>query len=181
MVACGHEPSRHTVRFWAMGREAEVVAGLVRDFEKEYPQIRVDLQNIPMTAAHEKLLTAFAANNLPDVCQLGNTWLSEFALLDTLEPLQPYVAKSKVVMPADYFPGVWDTNIVAGILYGVPWYVDTRLLFYRKDILAAAGYRAPLTSWTDWERAMAAIKRHVGPDRYAILMPLNEFEQQLSL
>ncbi|MFP3345189.1 hypothetical protein R0J87_22175, partial [Halomonas sp. SIMBA_159] len=28
--------------------------------------------------------------------------------------------------------------------------------------------------------AMAAVKRHVGPDRYAILMPLNEFEQQLS-
>ncbi|EWS77914.1 ABC transporter substrate-binding protein [Xylella taiwanensis] len=181
MVACGHEPSRHTVRFWAMGREAEVVAGLVRDFEKEYPEIRVDLQSIPMTAAHEKLLTAFAANSLPDVCQLGNTWLSEFALLDTLEPLQPYVAKSNVVMPADYFPGVWDTNIVADILYGVPWYVDTRLLFYRKDILAAAGYSGPLTSWADWERAMAAIKRHVGPDRYAILMPLNEFEQQLSL
>lgn len=164
-----------------MGREAEVVAGLVRDFEKEYPEIRVDLQSIPMTAAHEKLLTAFAANSLPDVCQLGNTWLSEFALLDTLEPLQPYVAKSNVVMPADYFPGVWDTNIVADILYGVPWYVDTRLLFYRKDILAAAGYSGPLTSWADWERAMAAIKRHVGPDRYAILMPLNEFEQQLSL
>ncbi|HHW4678807.1 MAG TPA: sugar ABC transporter substrate-binding protein [Xylella sp.] len=181
MAACGHEPSTHTVRFWAMGREAEVVAGLVHDFEKEYPEIHVDLQNIPMSASHEKLLTAFAANNLPDVCQLGNTWLPEFALLDALEPLQPYVARSTVVMPADYFSGVWDTNIVAGILYGVPWYVDTRLLFYRKDILAAAGYSEPLRTWADWERAMAAIKRYVGPERYAILMPLNEFEQQLSL
>ncbi|TNW22938.1 extracellular solute-binding protein [Xylella fastidiosa subsp. pauca] len=181
MVACGHESSRHTVRFWAMGREAEVVAALVRDFEKEYPGIHVELQNIPMSAAHEKLLTAFAADRLPDVCQLGNTWLPEFALLDALEPLQPYVSTSKVVMSADYFPGVWETNVVAGRLYGVPWYVDTRLLFYRKDILEVAGYRAPLTTWADWERAMAAIKRYVGADRYAILMPLNEFEQQLSL
>lgn len=102
-----------------MGREAEVVAGLVRDFEKEYPEIRVDLQSIPMTAAHEKLLTAFAANSLPDVCQLGNTWLSEFALLDTLEPLQPYVAKSNVVMPADYF-----------LAFGIPTSLLTSFMGY---------------------------------------------------
>lgn len=169
-----------TVRFWAMGKEAEVVTELVADFEKRNPSIRVEVQNIPMTAAHEKLLTAFAADGLPDVCQLGNTWLPEFALLDTLEPLQPYVGRSTVVAPADYFPGVWDTNVVDGTLYGVPWYVDTRLLFYRKDLLRQAGYDAMPSTWAGMQQAMAAIKRHVGPDRYAILMPLNEFEQQLS-
>ncbi|PPU75208.1 sugar ABC transporter substrate-binding protein [Xanthomonas sp. NCPPB 1638] len=169
-----------TVRFWAMGKEAEVVTELVADFEKRNPSIRVEVQNIPMTAAHEKLLTAFAADGLPDVCQLGNTWLPEFALLDTLAPLQPYVARSTVVTPADYFPGVWDTNVVDGTLYGVPWYVDTRLLFYRKDLLRQAGYSQMPKTWAEMQQVMAAIKRHVGPDRYAILMPLNEFEQQLS-
>lgn len=169
-----------TLRFWAMGKEAEVVAELVADFEKQNPTIHVDVQNIPMTAAHEKLLTAFAADGLPDVCQLGNTWLPEFALLDTLEPMQPYVARSKIVDPADYFPGVWDTNLVDGTLYGVPWYVDTRLLFYRKDLLREAGYNQVPKTWAEMEQVMAAIKRKVGPDRYAILMPLNEFEQQLS-
>ncbi|CEI06695.1 sugar ABC transporter substrate-binding protein [Xanthomonas citri] len=174
------DPGKTTVRFWAMGKEAEVVAELVADFEKQNPTIHVDVQNIPMTAAHEKLLTAFAADGLPDVCQLGNTWLPEFALLDTLEPMQPYVARSKIVDPADYFPGVWDTNLVDGTLYGVPWYVDTRLLFYRKDLLREAGYSQMPKTWAEMEQVMAAIKRKVGPDRYAILMPLNEFEQQLS-
>ncbi|TQT22533.1 sugar ABC transporter substrate-binding protein, partial [Xanthomonas perforans] len=174
------DPGKTTVRFWAMGKEAEVVAELVADFEKQNPTIHVDVQNIPMTAAHEKLLTAFAADGLPDVCQLGNTWLPEFALLDTLEPMQPYVARSSVVDPADYFPGVWDTNLVDGTLYGVPWYVDTRLLFYRKDLLREAGYSEMPKTWAEMEQVMAAIKRKVGPDRYAILMPLNEFEQQLS-
>ncbi len=180
LAGCARAPQGETVRFWAMGREAEVVTELVADFEKENPGIHVDVQNIPMTAAHEKLLTAFAADGLPDVCQLGNTWLPEFAMLDALEPLQPYVERSKVVDPADYFPGVWDTNVVDGTLYGVPWYVDTRLLFYRKDLLAESGVtRAPQT-WAEFEQAMAAVKRHVGPQRYAIMMPLNEFEQQLS-
>ena len=180
LAGCSRAPQGETVRFWAMGREAEVVADLVADFEKENPGIHVDVQNIPMTAAHEKLLTAFAADGLPDVCQLGNTWLPEFATLDALEPLQPFVERSQVVDPSDYFTGVWDTNIVDEKLYGVPWYVDTRLLFYRKDLLAEAGVKQVPQTWAEFEQAMAAVKRHVGPDRYAILMPLNEFEQQLS-
>jgi len=179
-AGCGRDDGREPVRFWAMGREAEVVAELVPDFERENPGIRVEIQQIPWTAAHEKLLTAFAADALPDVCQLGNTWIPEFATLGTLEPLQPYVDASAVVDQADYFPGIWDTSVVDGRLVGVPWYVDTRLLFYRKDLLRQAGFDAPPRDWAEWERAMAAIKRQAGADRYAILMPLNEFEQQLS-
>ena len=52
------------------------------------------VQQIPWTAAHEKLLTAFAGDATPDVCQLGNTWIPEFAALDALEPLDDRVATS---------------------------------------------------------------------------------------
>jgi multiple sugar transport system substrate-binding protein len=162
-----------------MGREAEVVAELIPEFERE-TGIDVEIQQIPWTAAHEKLLTAFAAQALPDVCQLGNTWLPEFAALGVLEPLQPFVDASSVVDPDDFFPGIWDTSVIDGQLLGIPWYVDTRLLFYRKDLLREAGVQRPPRTWAEWEQAMAAVKAHVGPDRYAILMPLNEFEQQLS-
>lgn len=179
-AGCARDDEATTLRFWAMGREAEVVAELLQDFERENPGIRVDLQQIPWTAAHEKLLTAFAADGLPDLCQLGNTWIAEFATLDALEPLQSRVDASVVVVQDDYFPGIWATNVVDGTLYGVPWYVDTRLLFYRKDLLAQAGFDAPPTSWAEWERAMAAIVRNSGPGRYAVLMPINEFEPQLS-
>ena len=179
-AGCARDDGKTTIRFWAMGREAEVVAELVEEFEREHPGIRVDLQQIPWTAAHEKLLTAFAADGLPDICQLGNTWIAEFATLDALEPLQPRVDDSVVVEQDDYFPGIWATNVVDGVLYGVPWYVDTRLLFYRKDLLAQAGFDAPPATWAEWERAMVAIVRNGGPGRYAVLMPINEFEPQLS-
>lgn len=181
LAACARDDGTTTIRFWAMGKEAEVVAELVHDFEREHPGIRVEVQAIPMTAAHEKLLTAWAADGLPDICQLGNTWIPEFATLGALEPLQARVDASPAVDQGDYFEGIWDTSVVDGQLLGVPWYVDTRLLFYRKDILAEAGFDTPPTTWPEWERAMAAIKRNVGPDRYAILLPVNEFEQQLSL
>ncbi|RRN80292.1 extracellular solute-binding protein [Pseudoxanthomonas sp. SGD-10] len=180
LAGCGGDPAAQPVRFWAMGREAEVVSVLVEEFERE-SGIEVEIQQIPWTAAHEKLLTAFAADAMPDVCQLGNTWIPEFAQLGALQPLQARVDASASIEPADYFPGIWDTAVVDGQLVGVPWYVDTRLLFYRKDLLREAGVGQLPRTWAEWEQAMAAVKRHLGPGRHAILMPLNEFEQQLSL
>lgn len=175
------QDKRETVTFWVMGREAEVVTGLVADFERENPGIDVDVQHIPWTAAHEKLLTAFAADALPDLCQLGNSWVPEFAALGALQPLQTFIDGSATVQPRDYFPGIWATGNIDGVQVGMPWYVDTRLLFYRKDILRDAGVDVPIRTWDEWKAAMAKVKAHVGPDRYAILLPLNEFEQLVSL
>jgi multiple sugar transport system substrate-binding protein len=182
VTSCTAPPARETViELWAMGREGEVVTELVPEFERTHPGIRVKVQQLPWTAAHEKLLTAFVGDATPDVAQLGNTWIPEFAALGALEPLGPTVAASDVVREDDYFPGIWDTNRVDGTLYGVPWYIDTRLLFYRRDILAAAGFAAPPRSWAEWMEMLVAIKAHVGPERYAILLPLNEFDPLLAL
>ncbi len=164
-----------------MGREGEVVSTLMPEFERAHPGIRVKVQQLPWTAAHQKLLTAFAGDATPDVCQLGNTWVPELVALNALEPLDRYLSASPVVEAADYFAGIWDTNRIDGKLYGVPWYVDTRLLFYRRDLLGQAGFSAPPRSWSEWTQALAAITAARHPDRFAILLPLNEVEPLLAL
>src|SRR5215468_6683497 len=125
-TACGM-PNRDStvIRFWAMGREGEVVTQLLPDFERAHPGVRVEVQQLPWTAAHEKLLTAFAGDSTPDVCQLGNTWVPEFVALHALEPLGERIRNSPAIDPRDYFSGIWDTNVIDGKLYGVPWYIDT--------------------------------------------------------
>ncbi len=181
-VACGRRASDVTViTFWTIGREGEVVGELLRDFERQHPNIRVEAQQMPLTAAHEKLLTAFAGDALPDIGQLGNTWIPELATLGALEPLQPYVDESRAVPKDDYFAGIWDTNVIDGKLHGVPWYVDTRLLFYRSDLLAKAGFPNPPRDWDEWKRALAAVKANAGSGNYSIFLPLNEFEPLLNL
>lgn len=170
----------NVVRFWAMGREGEVVTQLLPEFERTHPGIRVEVQQLPWSAAHEKLLTAFAGEATPDLAQLGNTWIAEFVALTALAPLDARAATS-TVDARDYFPGIWDTNRVGGRLYGVPWYVDTRLLFYRRDLLAQAGYTAPPRSWPEWTAMLDAIKQQAGPDRYGIVLPVNEFEPLVAL
>lgn len=167
--------TRTTLRFWGMGREGEVVQELVAEFEREHPDVHVVVQQIPWSAAHEKLLTGFVGRSTPDVGQLGNTWVSEFSALHAIEPLRSYVASSRTLDSAAYFAGIWDTNVIDGELYGIPWYVDTRVLFYRRDLLARAGYPTMPQRWDEWHKAMEAVKRVAGPGNFAILLPTNEW------
>jgi multiple sugar transport system substrate-binding protein len=180
-TGCSRNSDSNQLTFWSVGREADRIGTLFKEFERRNPSIRVKLEKLPWTAAHQKLLTAFAGNSLPDVFQLGNTWIPEFAALGALAPLDALITQSSVVDSKDYFPGIWDTNVIDGKLLGLPWYVDTRLLFYRKDLLAQAGFSAPPVTWQEWTVMMRAIKQNVGASRYAIILPLNEFEPLLNL
>lgn len=175
------QEERTVVRFWVMGYEGEIVAKLLPEFERQHPDIRVDLQIVPWLSAHEKLLTAFAGESLPDVSPIGNTWIPEFAALDALEPLDDEIAATPGFDQADFFPGVWDTGVIEGRAYAVPWYVETRLPFYRRDMLAKAGVKTLPASWNEWRVAMREVKQVAGQGNYAILLPLNEFEPLLSL
>ena len=181
LLAAGCRGRRHddvaTVRFWGFGREGEEVRALVPEFERQNPRIRVEVQQIPFTAAHEKLLTAYVGRSTPDVSQMGNTWIAELAALGALEPLDARLAAAGAIPRGDYFPGVWDSNVVDGKTWGVPWYVDTRVLFYRADLVAATGLPWPPRSWDEWLAVMERIKQDGGPDHYAILLPIDEWAQ----
>jgi multiple sugar transport system substrate-binding protein len=172
--------NKTTLRIWAMGAEGEVLSKLVPGFEKEYPNIHVEVQQIPWTAAHEKLLTAYVGEATPDIAMLGNTWVPEFVALNSLEPLDGFVSRSGEVRRDDFFPGIWKTNVVNGKTYGIPWYVDTRLIFYRTDILAKAGYKAFPTTWATWLDAMKKIKSQMAPNQFPMLMPTNEWPQPVN-
>lgn len=169
-----------TIRMWAMGREGEVVGELVKEFEAAHPGIRVHVQQIPWSAAHEKLLTSHVGGSLPDVGQLGNSWISEFGTLKAVEPLDPWLAEGGFGRE-QYFGGIYDTNVLDGVTYGLPWYVDTRLLFYRKDLLARAGYAAMPTDWASWKECLRAVAKRGGAKHYGIFLPTNEWMQPVVL
>ena len=182
-AGCGRRADPHgPLDFWAMGREAEVVGALLPAFRARHPGIEVRIQQLPWTAAHEKLLTAYAGGALPDLCQLGNTWIPEFAALDAIEPLDARIHAAGIPLD-DYYAGVLDTNRMPGAsaahapqLRGLPWYVDTRLLFYRSDLLRDAGIAQAPRSWAEWRAAMVAIRDRGGAGHYGALLPLNEPE-----
>jgi len=171
--ACGSS-SNHELKFWAMGTEGEVLKQLVPEFERRNPGIKVKIQMIPWTAAQEKLITAYASGNTPDACQLGNTWIPQFAVLNAIEDLNPLLKSSNTIKKVNYFDGIWDTNVLDNSVYGIPWYIDTRVLFYRTDVLQEAGYSHPPKTWEELYDVCKKIKK-LHPTEYPIYIPVNEW------
>ena len=177
LAACARAESGTRLVIWGLGREGEVLRELVPDFERAHPGVRVEVQQIPWTAAHEKLLTSFVGRSSPDVAQLGNTWIPEFHAIGALLPLDARVAASHSVSREDYFAGIWDTNVLGGETWGVPWYVDTRVLFYRSDLLRDAGYTEMPHHWSEWKTALRAMRARFGPNQWPMLLPSDEWVQ----
>ena len=180
-AGCGPRTDDGTVTlgFWGLGREGEVVGEMVPELERLHPELRVDAQQIPWSAAHEKLLTAFVGDAAPDLAQVGNTWIPELAAIGAIEPLDPYLRGSRVP-EADYFPGIWDTNVVDGHVWGIPWYVDTRLLYYRTDLLAEVGYPEMPRTWSGWFEAMRRLEARAGENGFALLLPTDEWQPPIA-
>jgi multiple sugar transport system substrate-binding protein len=176
-LACSRGEPGTVVEFWALGREGEHVRALVPAFEARHPGVTVRVQQIPWSAAHEKLLTAFVGDALPDVIQLGNTWIPEFAALGALAPLGPWLARTPALDATDFFPGVLDAAVIDGATLAVPWYADTRLLFYRSDWFAAGVPGA----WPAWLAEAERVQARLGPGQHALLLPLGEWEVPVAL
>ncbi len=171
--------STRVLNVWAMGEEGLRIAVMARKFEAENPGVKVVTQAVPWDAAHEKLLTAVVGDLPPDVSQMGTTWMAEFATLKTLEPLEPYIEKSNTVKKEKFFEGSWNTNVVNNQVFGVPWYVDTRVLFYRKDLLSEVGFnRAPQT-WDELKQVSKLLIQDTNKDgkidRYGITLPVRDW------
>jgi len=162
---------------WAMGNEAAALPRLVETMRRAPGAPRVTVQPLPWSAAHQKLLTGFAGGSLPAIGQVGNSWIAEMA---TIGAIAPVPAKMQGLL-ADQFAAVVDTNRIGDEVWAVPWYVDTRLQFYRTDMLARAGHDAPPLEWAGWKRMLHDVKRVAGDGNYALWLPLNEFEQLLTI
>ncbi len=133
-----------TIDIWAMGTEGEMLGDFVADFEKDNPDADVKVTAVPWEAAHDKLSNAIAAGETPDVSLIGTTWMGEFAEAGGLEP-----TPEGLVDEADFFEGAWGSTVVGDTSYGVPWYVETRVLYYRKDLAEKAGWSEAPTSWDE--------------------------------
>ena len=150
-----------TITVWAMGAEGEKLPALAKEFETANPGAKVNVTAIPWDAAYQKFTTAITAGTTPDAAMVGTTWMGEFAGNDALDPTPPSIDKSA------FFEGAQKTTEVNGTSFGVPWYVETRLVYYRTDLAKKAGITTPPTDW-EGLKAMAKAMQDKAGAKYGI-------------
>ncbi len=158
------KPATGTINVWAMGTEGDKLQSFVKGFEDANPDAKVKVTPVPWEAAHDKLANAIAAGKTPDVSLIGTTWMGEFAKAGGLDPTPKGLVDQK-----DFFPGAWGSTVVGDTSYGVPWYVETRVLYYRKDLAAKAGWNKPPTSWDELKQFTTDMQKKAG-DKYGIYL-----------
>lgn len=160
--AIGDGDATGTVTMWAMGAEGEALPDFVKTFEDANPGVTVEVTAIPWDAAYSKFQTAIAGGNTPDIAMVGSTWMADFA--DAFQTVPTDLDTSGA------FPGALDSTEVGDRAAGVPWYVDTRVLYYRTDIAAAAGWTTAPGTWDELKQMAADLQSKGGAD-YGIRLP----------
>lgn len=163
-------PATGDLTVWAMGAEGEKASTLADAFMEENPDVNVTVTPVPWDVAHDKLLTAVAGQQTPDVSQMGTTFMGEFAETGALDEVPASFD------PGAFFDGAWETNVVDGQTYGVPWYIETRLLYYRSDIAEKAGITEAPQTW-DELKAMAEAMQSEGGAEYGIALGPNNWQE----
>ncbi|MGF0538908.1 extracellular solute-binding protein [Agrobacterium sp. ES01] len=134
--------------------EADVRA-MTDQFQKENPDVKVNLEFVPYEGLHDKTVLAQGSGGGYDVVLFDVIWPAEYAannvLLDVSDRITPE-------MNDGVLPGAWTTVDYDGKKYGMPWILDTKYLFYNKEILEKAGIATPPKTWAELSEQAKLIK-----------------------
>lgn len=136
------------ISFWQFWSE-DWMKPVIMEFEKENPDIQVVLERLTWSDGQNKILTAMAANQAPDVIEIGSTWVAGFSNDGGLKEIQPKGLLQKL--------SNWQPAYYKGKYYAIPWTLSTQAMFYNKKLLQQAGFSEPPTNWKELLQQSQAI------------------------
>jgi multiple sugar transport system substrate-binding protein len=152
--ACTPEKREEEIVFWQFS-PAERIQPLLARFESEYPGVKVRMEQLTWDSGQEKIAAAVASGNVPDLCELGSTWMPRFIASGSLADWTGEASELRGAMR-----GV-ELCESGGRTFGLPWVLGTRALFYNKTLFARAGLDSttPPETWAELANAAAAIQK----------------------
>ncbi len=156
LSAPAHAQTKINALFMAQAAYSEAdVRAMTESFTKANPDISVNLEFVPYEGLHDKTVLAQGSGGGYDVVLFDVIWPAEYAtnkvLLDVSDKITPE-------MKSGVLPGAWTTVEYEGKRYGLPWILDTKYLFYNKEILQKAGIANPPKTWAELSEQAKIIK-----------------------
>ncbi|MEO3801708.1 extracellular solute-binding protein [Nonomuraea sp. B1E8] len=165
------DPSKITgeLTWWDTTRpdsEGPTFQALIKEFEAQYPGVKVKYVNVPSDQAQNQFQTAAqAGTGAPDVIRSEVAWTPQFASLGYLQPLDGTRA---VEDESDFLPGPLSSTKYTGKTYAVPQVTDTLALIYNKRLLKEAGHEEPPTTIAELKQAALDVKDKTDADGLAL-------------
>ncbi len=156
--AAAQEPVK--LRFWDMiwgpPQYIDAAKGLVDEFNTTHPGVQVEYRSVPWNNWYQTFLTAIGSGTAPDISTGAGYQAVQFYDQGAIRPLDDVIADLKTTGDFDDFqPGTIDTLRYDNHYVALPWGIDIRVWYYRKDLLQAAGQKVP-TTWAEFEKVAKA-------------------------
>lgn len=147
-----------TIKFstWGSSSEMAILKPIISDFERQNPNIKIDLVHIPQDY-FQKIHLLFASNLAPDVVFINNLNLPIYT--SRLEPLN----YNKNI----YYKESIDALSYKGKTYAVPRDVSNLVIYYNKDLFDKYNVPYPKTNWT-MENLLSTAKNLTSKNTFGI-------------
>lgn len=148
-------------QFWTDPSIKPTISGMVEEFERQNPDIKVKLTDLTWANGHEKIVISLASGTGPDVVELGSDWIAQFAEAGQLVDLTDHVSGSRLD-----FQG-WSMATYNERVYAKPWILGTRVVYYNRYLFNRAGFDGDFVpvSWIEFNDAITKIN-DLGDDIY---------------
>jgi len=144
-----------TIEFWHEYSESngqiEVLEGLIAQFEDANPDVNVEPVYMEWSALHDNVVAGATTGSLPDVLRGDIAFIPQFEDLDVLVDMSAISDYSNVA--ATLLETANSTAKMGDAFYGIASNTNTKILYYNKSMLDAAGVDVPVTQEEMWETA----------------------------
>lgn len=151
-----------TVTMWSFplsADDAALFAPIVEAFNAEYPNVTIDIQYLPWNGRYEKMLTAIAGGEAPNVVYLNDFQVPLFAATDNLVPISEVYTQEE--LDAMYTEGSLGALSYDGTLYALPILQNSLGYLYNVDLFVEAGLdpENPPQTWDEMKDAIAKLTK----------------------
>jgi N,N'-diacetylchitobiose transport system substrate-binding protein len=130
-------------------------------FKQQHPGVEINIQYQDWNSLLSKFDAALAANDAPDVIELGNTQTTKYMAAGAFSSIK---AKN-FPNSATWLSGLKASCTYNSKLYCVPYYAGARAVIYRKDLYRAVGVKKPPTTYAQFLSVGAKLKKKYGKNR----------------
>lgn len=143
----GKSPAELTVWIMKGSVSDPFLARFRTDFEATHAGTTLKIQIQEWDGIGAKITSALASKDAPDVIEVGNTQVAQYAASGGVKDL---TAKTADLKGADWIPGLAEPGKIDGKQFGIPWYAANRVVVYNKDLFAKAGITTPPRTRDEW-------------------------------
>jgi len=174
-------PAPIELNYWGVWDDSDNLSQVFADFEALHPNIKITYKKFRYAEYEQKLLEGWAADQGPDIYSIPATWIQKYQ--DKILPMpsnvklvfqetnttlgktetQNVVRQLPTISLADlkqnYVNTVNDDVVINNTIYGLPYSLDSLVLYYNRDLLDAAQVALPPATWTDMAEAVKKITK----------------------